>query len=58
MGHLFMPGNEWEYIGWQPIQPRHELFDMAFELYTVPEPASLTLAAMAMLLASRFRPKR
>lgn len=50
MGHLAMPGSQWEYIGWQPIQPRHELFDMAFELYTIPEPASLALGALVMVL--------
>jgi hypothetical protein len=49
MGHLFMPGNQWEYIGWNPIQPRHDLHDMAFELYTVPEPASVVLIGLALV---------
>ena len=45
---------QWEYFGWQPIQPRHELFDMAFELYTVPEPIGASLMAAGMLLAALF----
>ena len=55
MGHLAMPGNQWEYFGWQPIQPRHGLFDMAFELYTVPEPATFSLiaCAVAMMFVAR-----
>jgi len=55
MGMLFMPGNEWQYIGWQPIQPRHELFDMAFELYTIPEPASIVLCGVALWLCGAYR---
>jgi hypothetical protein len=54
MGHLAMPGMQWEYFGWQPIQPRHELFDMAFELYTVPEPIGASLMAAGMLMAAMF----
>lgn len=50
MGHLAMPGSQWEYIGWQPIQPRHELLDMAFELYTIPEPFSASLFAVGLLV--------
>jgi hypothetical protein len=49
MGHLFMPGNEWQYFGWMPIQPQHMLLDMAFQLKTIPEPASIALAALAWL---------
>jgi hypothetical protein len=52
MGHLVMPGNEWLYGGWNPVQPRHNLPHMAFELFTVPEPASallLMIGTMAML---------
>jgi hypothetical protein len=48
MGHLFMPGNEWEYFGWMPIQPQHGLFDMAFQLKTIPEPASFVLMAVGL----------
>lgn len=55
MGHLSMPGMQWEYFGWQPIQPRHELFDMAFELYTVPEPAGMMLFGLALLSWSGLR---
>ncbi len=57
MGHLAMPGNQWEYLGWQPIQPQHGLNDMAFELYTVPEPTggALILIGIVALATSRRR---
>jgi hypothetical protein len=55
MGHLFMPGNQWEYFGWMPIQPQHHLFDMAFQLYTVPEPASVGLMALALVAVCGYR---
>ena len=57
MGHLAMPGNQWEYFGWQPIQPRHQLLDMAFELYTIPEPATgaLLLFGVALFAVARRR---
>lgn len=47
MGKLFMPGNQWQYGGWMPIQPQHGQFDMAFELLTVPEPTCVALALVA-----------
>jgi hypothetical protein len=54
MGHLFMPGNQWEYFGWMPIQPQHGLFDMAFQLKTIPEPSCLLLLIVAIgLLCNR-----
>lgn len=44
MSHLFMPNQEWQYgPEWLPIQPQHELWDMAFELLTIPEPGSMLL---------------
>ncbi len=55
MGHLFMPGNQWEYFGWMPIQPRHGLFDMAFQLKTIPEPASMMLMLMGFAALVVFR---
>jgi hypothetical protein len=55
MGHLIMPGNEWQYFNWQPIQPKHELLDMAFELYTVPEPASALLIGLVLVAAGGLR---
>jgi hypothetical protein len=59
MGHLFMPGNQWDYFGWMPIQPQHHLFDMAFELLTVPEPATLVLTLVAAVgSASVLRRRR
>ena len=58
MGHLFMPGNQWEYIQWMPIQPQHNLFDMAFELNTIPEPAGATLILFATVAACLMRGRR
>jgi len=55
MGHLVMgPGGEWIYPqqDWQPIQPNHGLNDMAFELLTIPEPASLAIFAVGVSLLS------
>jgi hypothetical protein len=49
MGHLFMPGNNWEYFDWMRIQPQHGLFDMAFQLKTIPEPTTFAIAALAWL---------
>jgi hypothetical protein len=58
MGHLFMPGNEWQYGQWMPIQPQHNLFDMAFELKTIPEPASLLLIGFGLIALSVYRSRR
>ena len=58
MGHLFMPGNQWQYGGWNPIQPQHYLFDMAFQLKTIPEPASFALFAIALVAMSGWRRRR
>ncbi len=61
MGHLFMPPTLppnptiWEYEGWMPIQPQHYLYDMAFELLTVPEPTGVGLAAVAVTSLGLFR---
>jgi hypothetical protein len=53
MSHLFMPGNQWEYLqGWQPIDPRHGLHDMAFQLKTIPEPSAILLATLALVGSS------
>jgi hypothetical protein len=60
MGMLAMPNMNWEFFGWQRIQPQHMLVDMAFQLKTFPEPGSMFLAALAMagsaLAARRRRP--
>ena len=58
MGHLVMPGNQWQYFGWMPIQPHHYLYDMAFELKTVPEPASVVLMAVVLVAACAGRRRR
>ena len=58
MGHLFMPGNEWQYGGWNPIQPQHYLFDMAFQLKTIPEPTGFALFAIAIVAMSGWRRRR
>lgn len=55
MGHLFMPENQWIYDQWMPIQPDHHLFDMAFELYTIPEPASALMLAIGIVAALGVR---
>ena len=55
MGHLAMPEMRWEYLGWMPIEPRHELLDMAFELYTIPEPSSIVLIGFAAMGICCFR---
>lgn len=62
MGHLLMgPGGEWIYPreDWQPIQPNHFLTDMAFELLTVPEPATcmLMMIGLACTVGCRFAGK-
>ncbi|MEX2308513.1 MAG: dockerin type I repeat-containing protein [Pirellulales bacterium] len=36
MGDLQMPGMNWVYENWMPIQPAHGQFDLAFELLTGP----------------------
>jgi hypothetical protein len=58
MGHLVMPGNEWQYFGWMPIQPHHYLYDMAFQLKTVPEPTGIVLVMVALVAAYGCRGKR
>lgn len=66
MTKLFMPPAQpgapvqWEYFpNWNPIQPQHHLWDMAFELLTIPEPATSGLAAVAALaLAIAWRRRR
>jgi len=55
MGHLFMPGNEWQYGQWMPIQPQHGLRDMAFQLQTIPEPASMMLIVGALATCLAYR---
>jgi hypothetical protein len=50
MGHLFMPGTQWEYFDWMPIQPHHYLLDMAFQLKTIPEPTTLGLILVAFMV--------
>jgi hypothetical protein len=58
MGHLFMPGNDWQYGQWMPIQPQHGLFDMAFQLKTIPEPATLLLVALGAVVLGVRRGRR
>lgn len=36
MGDLQMPGTNWLYRNWMPIQPAHGQFDLAFQLLTGP----------------------
>jgi len=58
MGDLRMgPNGEWIYPqqDWRPIQPNHGLNDMAFQLLTVPEPASVALIGIGSLLAIKRR---
>lgn len=58
MGHLYMPGQEWIYHSWNMIQPQHELLDMAFELLTVPEPATCGLLAVGLIASGGIRLRR
>ena len=56
MGHLVMPDDTtWDYPRdlWRPIEPNHLLDHMAFELYTIPEPASIALLSIGGLLMIR-----
>ncbi|MGI9427228.1 MAG: PEP-CTERM sorting domain-containing protein [Bythopirellula sp.] len=60
MSRLHMPNNQWIYgPEWQPIQPQHGLWDMAFELLTIPEPSTLLLGLFGLVSLgsiSRVRP--
>jgi hypothetical protein len=59
MGHLAMLDNQWQYGAWMPIQPQHGLFDMAFKLKTIPEPASgLLLGLLAIACGGNIRRRR
>ena len=55
MGHLFMPAISGNTSVGMPIQPRHESVDMAFELYTIPEPASFVLIGLALVAVCGYR---
>ena len=59
MGDLVMPGGDWKYQNWNPIEVVHFDNDMAFELLT-PEPSTMTLALLAMIgiLVVRQRVRR
>ena len=49
MGDLQMPGMNWVYENWMPIQPAHGQFDLAFQLLTGPA---------AFIACRRLQPKR
>jgi hypothetical protein len=50
MGDLQMPGGEWLYGNWNPVDVAHGDNNMAFELLTVvPEPSSILMAGIGMV---------
>ncbi len=54
MGDLFMPEpDSWQYDNWLPMEPLHDTGDQAFELLTVPEPATLGLLVIGGLALIR-----
>ena len=58
MSRLDMPGEEWLYDqNWTLIQTEHNTADMAFELWTIPEPSSSSLLVLAggLVLIRRSR---
>ena len=51
MGNLKMPDAvTWDYTNWFPVQLDHMPGDMAFELYTVPEPSTVTLLLLGVAI--------
>lgn len=58
MSRLDMPGEDWVYDpNWTPIDTQHGVGDMAFELWTIPEPSSSSLMVLAgsLILLRRSR---
>ncbi len=61
MSHLFMPPTLppqpaiWDFLPWEPIRPQHHLYDMAYQLLTIPEPASIVLMALALVAVCGLR---
>jgi hypothetical protein len=51
MGDLKMPdAATWDYGNWIPVTLEHMPGDMAFELYTVPEPSTVTLLLLGVAI--------
>jgi hypothetical protein len=46
---------QWHFLPWEPIHPDHSLYDMAYQLKTIPEPASAVLVCVALIAICWYR---